>query len=207
MTLDDARREVLRWALPVNEAWVDRAMYAMVADVAQTFPRDRGGSEWGDGWTLFDQPYDRERELITRVGTVVDPQAYGTEQALDPNRVLILLDASQRGVDLMLRGGDAVVVAEESPSYCFAVSSRSRTRFVSVFDASTGRYLGSDFITDAWLPDWLDVLAALPEPEVVLVATATPTASATSTATAHDYQTPTSIPSWTPLPTRILLSG
>jgi hypothetical protein len=174
LRLDDARREVLSWALPANEARVERALYATVEELAENFPPEL--REYG--WPLFDTGTDsggaQVSEFITPDGTVLDSRT-GAKDAMPPDRVLIIVDSSQRGVDLV----QVEQADDETPSVCTGVSSRSRARILSLFDATTGSYLGSDFIASPRQSAWVDDLADLPVINVVPVAS--PTAKVTAT--------------------------
>jgi hypothetical protein len=177
MTIADAEREVLSWALPANEARIERSIVLTVADFLASRSSGAGAMQ------LAESP--SYSVLIDEDGRVPDPFAHG-KVTMAPDRVLILVDASQQGMDLSV----VKYEGEERPSLCSSVSSRSRARFVAFFDATRGQYLGMDFISPTFSASWMDDLAKAPPVHLLPIGSPTPTPTVTLTAVPLRSPTP-----------------
>jgi hypothetical protein len=165
LSIEDAEREVSNWALPANDPRIERTLYTTVADLTATFPSGRGG------WNLGDT---QSGDFIDDEGTVLEP--YDDQgAAMPPDVVLILVEASQRGIDLVL----APTEYDVRPGGCKSVGSQARRRFLAVFDATRGSYIGSDLFLEPGDWDWVDRLAGRPVPEILSMPSPTPRASPT----------------------------
>jgi hypothetical protein len=173
MTVEDARREVLSWALPLNEASVDRSFYVTVADVA-SYPWPTEGSMLY--WSVLGRLRDEVKGAI---------RPRQNEPAFrQPDDVLIVVEGSQRGIDLYHSWGDGVCC-------CGAAAAGERYPFLAIFDATRGGEVGTAVV---YPPDLADSLAAKP-PSTILQrgspsATSIPTSSPTSSPSTPSPATP-----------------
>jgi hypothetical protein len=194
LSIADAEREVLSWAVPANEARIERSRAVTVADFLANRAPGAGSMALAESRCLV--------ALVDDKGGMADPS--DCQVAIPADRVLTLVEASQRGMDMMI-GQD---LGDERPSVCWPLSSRSRARFVAFFDATRGQYLGMDFITDPYPTNWLDQLAEAPTVKVLDIGSPTPTPTASLTPVPLHSPTPyPTVPNWKPRPTLGLPEG
>lgn len=179
ITIADAEREVLGWALPANEARIERSTALTVADFLASRSPETGFPAMAEV-SCFGVLVDDERRIL-------DLSTH-CKSAMAPDRVIIVVEGSQRGINLDTRQDRGE--GEERPTACGSVSSRSRARFLAFFDATHGYYLGTSFVDKFFDASWLDDLAQAPAARLLMIGSPTPTPTVTLTPVPRFSSTP-----------------
>lgn len=192
MTVEEAESEVLSWAIPEREARIERSAYVSSAD----FQAAMSSEELEDAWPgLDDTPYG---------------MAFQLQEILPASGWLIMVEGSQRGIDLLgfghRRSPDGLAGNVVPPNLCEPAPRDYRLKFTAFFDPTTGLYLGhngADQVLSS-IPESVWQLAQArvrPVHEVTPTLTPSPPPTQTAIPTADLASTLTATSTSTPRPT------